>query len=185
MGLIHDCRDNVWGAEGEDPLSGRIVSDWVGGGASVFLQVEEDVDSHLDWACCWGIWSEVRDGITLNGILLVVQGEENLRDVLEVLNRGVSREDMVPDKEQKFKEGTELDCHVVVCSLSVFLGPEATVEAQLGQVDNVSGLWVGGGGSCGYNVPDDAQEYEFFMLDGMVFNPINFQLKGEAPLHPV
>ena len=38
----------------------------------MFLHVEEDVDASSYWAGCWGLQSEVRDGITSGGILLVV-----------------------------------------------------------------------------------------------------------------
>ena len=45
------------------------------------------------------------DGLTWDGVLLVIQGEDDLDDVLEMLNRGVCGEEVVPDKENLFREG--------------------------------------------------------------------------------
>ena len=73
------------------PLSGRVVADWGGGVASIFSQTEEDVDAHSKWACCGRLQSEVRYGLTFDGILLVVQGEDDLCDRLKLLDRGVCR----------------------------------------------------------------------------------------------
>ena len=47
----------------------------------------------------------MRDGITSNGILLVVQGEDDLCGMLEMLNQGVGGEAMVPDEEHQVQEG--------------------------------------------------------------------------------
>ena len=44
------------------------------------------------------------------------------------------------------------------------------------------GIWVRGGGSCGHNGLDDAQGGGFFTLDGRIFDPISFELTGEAPV---
>ena len=46
---------------------------------------------------------------------------------------------------------------VLARGLGIFAGPDTEVEAQLDQVNYFSGLWVGGGGSCGHNGLDDAQ----------------------------
>ena len=64
---------------------------------------------------------------------------------------------MVPNKEHNFQENPELGCPAVARALGVFAGPEAELEAQLDQVGNVPGLWVGGGGSHGHNGLGDAQ----------------------------
>ena len=45
------------------------------------------------------------DGLTLDGVLMIFQGKDNLGGILEVLNRGVSWEDLVPDKEKELQEG--------------------------------------------------------------------------------
>ena len=68
----------------------------------MILYAEEDVDAHSDWEGCKRLQYEVRDGLTLNIIILVVQGEEYMRGILEVLNWCVGWEDMVPNKEHKF-----------------------------------------------------------------------------------
>ena len=38
-------------------------------------QVEEDFDTRLDWTGCVVLQSETKDGLTLDDVLLVVQGE--------------------------------------------------------------------------------------------------------------
>ena len=58
-------------------------------------------------------------GLTLDAMFLVVQGGDNLRGVLEVLNWGVGWEELLPDEEHKFQEGPELDCPTVACALGV------------------------------------------------------------------
>ena len=47
-----------------DPLSCRIVANWGGGGASMFLQAEEDVDARLNWTGSQALRSEVRPSLT-------------------------------------------------------------------------------------------------------------------------
>ena len=93
----------------------------------MLLHAEEDINTRSDWAGQQGLWSEVRYGLTLDGVPLVIQGEENLGGVLEVLNRGTRWEELVPDKENEFQEGPELNCPVVACAFGVLAGPEAEV----------------------------------------------------------
>ena len=114
------------------------------------------------------------DGLTSDGILLVFQGEYDLCGILKVLDQGAGGDEMVPDKEHKFQERSELDCSAVVCALGVLLRPVAEVEAQLEQVGNVPVLWVGGGGSCGYNGLDNVQGVGGFPLDWGIFDPVSF-----------
>ena len=78
--------------------------------------------------------------------------------MLKVLDQGAGGNEMVPDEEQKFQERSELGCSAVVHALGIFIWPAAEAEAQLEHVGNVPGLWVGGGGSCGYDGLDNAQE---------------------------
>ena len=47
---------------------------------------EEDVDASSNWLGGRALLSEVRDGLTSDGILLVVQSEDNLGDVLKPPN---------------------------------------------------------------------------------------------------
>ena len=120
----------------------------------------------------------MRDSLTSYGILLVVQGEDDLGGMLKVIDRGVSRDDMVPNKEHKFQEGPGLNFTVVARALDVFAGPEAEVESKLYQVGTVPGLWVGGGGSCVHDGLDGALGGAFSLLECGILNPISFELVG-------
>ena len=93
----------------------------------MFLQAEEDFEFHSDRKGCWGLRSEVRDGLTLYDTFLVVQGKDDLCGMLKVLDSGIIGDDMVPNEEQESQEGTELDCTVVSCAIGVFIGPEAEI----------------------------------------------------------
>ena len=73
-----------------------------------------------------------------------------------------------------------MDCLAVTGALGIFTQPEAEVEAQLDQVGNVPGLWVGGGGSCGHNGMEDTHGGGFYPIDWGIFYPINFELAGGA-----
>ena len=68
----------------------------------MFLQAEEDVDARSNWAGCWVFQSEVRDGLTLDGVFLVFQGEDNLGDTLKPLDRGIRGEEGVADKNTNY-----------------------------------------------------------------------------------
>ena len=70
----------------------------------------------------------------------------------------------------------------MACALGVFAVPEAELEAQLDQVGDVAGLWVGGGGSRGHGGLGDAKGGIYFLLDGGNFNPVSFKFPGEAPV---
>ena len=50
---------------------------------------EEDVDPCSNWAGGWALRSKVRDGLTPDSILLVVQGQDDLGDVLEPPDWGI------------------------------------------------------------------------------------------------
>ena len=41
----------------------------------------------------------MRDGLTSDDILLVVQNEDDMDDMLKVIDWGVGRDEMVPEKE--------------------------------------------------------------------------------------
>ena len=77
------------------------------------------------------------DGLTVDVILLIVKGGDNLCGMAEMLSRGVPGEEKVPNNEHEAHEGTELERLVVAGALCVFAGPEAEVEANCDQVDNV------------------------------------------------
>ena len=157
-----------------------IVTDWGGGGTSKFSQAEEAVDTRSNWTGCRELRSEVRDHLTLDGILLVVQGEDDLCGMLKVLGWGVGGDEMAPDEEHKIQEGPELGCPVVVDTIGVFTALETEVEAPLDQIRNVPCFWVGGGGSQGQDGLDDAQGGGFFPLGWGIFDSISFELAGKA-----
>ena len=121
----------------------------------------------------------MRDDLTSDGILLVVQGEDDLRDVQEFLNRGVGWEELVPKEEHEFQEGPELDCPVVAHAIDVFTWPEADIEAQLYQVGDAVGFWVGGRDSLSHDGLDDANGGGILTLDGGILNTIGFELTGK------
>ena len=98
----------------------------------------------------------MRGCLTSDGIILDVQGEDDLCDMLKLIDWGVCGEDIVPDEEYEFQEGLELDCPAMACALGVFAGPKAEVEPQLDQVENMLGFWFGGGGCCSHNGVDNA-----------------------------
>ena len=68
----------------------------------MFSQAEEYVDTRLNWAGCWELRSKERDDLTSDGVLLVVQGEDDMGDMLELLDRGICKEEIVPDEEHEF-----------------------------------------------------------------------------------
>ena len=70
----------------------------------------------------------------------------------------------------------------MACALDVFAGPGAEVESQLGQVGDVTGLWVRGGGSCGHDGLDDVQGGGFFPIYWRIFDRMSFELAGETPV---
>ena len=72
----------------------------------MFSQAEEDVDARSNWAGCWALRSEMRDGLTSDGVLLVVEGEDNLGDVIKPPDWGMGGEEGVPGKEDEVHEGT-------------------------------------------------------------------------------
>ena len=75
----------------------------------MFLQAEEYVNARSNWVGCLALRSEVRDSLTLDGVLLVFQGKDDLYDILKLLDWGVWGEESVADKGNEFEEGTGLD----------------------------------------------------------------------------
>ena len=117
----------------------------------------------------------MRNYITLDGILLVVQGEDDLCDMSKILDRGICREEIVPDEEHEFQEGSKLDCPDMACAIGVFAGPKAAVEPQLDQVGDIPGFGVRGVGCRGHDGVDDTQGCGLFPLDWGIFNPLIFE----------
>ena len=161
-------------------MGGRIVTDRSGGVTSLFSQSKEDVDARSDRAGGRGLRSEVRDSLPSEGVLLVVQGDDDLGRVLELLNGVIGREESVSGEEHEFQEGKELDGPTVAGALGVPTGAQAEVESQYYQVGNVSGFMIGGGGCCSHDGVDDAQPGGIFSFNWGVFNPICFEFPGKA-----
>ena len=67
----------------------------------------------------------------MDGILLIVKGDDNLGGLAKILSRNVPGEEKVPDKEHEVHEGPELDRLAVAGALRVFAGPEAEIEANV------------------------------------------------------
>ena len=61
----------------------------------------------------------MRYGLTSDGIILVVQGEDDLGDVLKPPDWGIGGGKGVPDEEEKVHEGTELHCPATAGALVV------------------------------------------------------------------
>ena len=100
-------------------MRGRVVADCGGRIIDILSLAEEDVDPHSNWAGGRSLQSEVRDGLTSDGILLVVKGENNLRNVLEPPNWGILGEEGVPGEEDEVHEGTELHCPTMAGALEI------------------------------------------------------------------
>ena len=59
------------------------IADGNGGIASPVAQAEEDIDAYLAWAGCGRLRTEVGDGLTADGILLIVVGDKILCGMAE------------------------------------------------------------------------------------------------------
>ena len=68
----------------------------------------------------------------------------------------------------------------VTGAIGLFARPEAKVEAQLDQVGNMTGFWVGGGDCHGHDGLDDDKGDSLASLDWKVFNAVGFKMTGEA-----
>ena len=130
--------------------------------------MEEDVDARLDWADYGGLRTEMGYSITADGILLIVESDENLGGLAEMLGGSVPREEEVPKEEHKVHEGAELNRLAVPGALRIFSGPEAEVEANGDQVSDVVGYGIGGGSCCNDNVVYYSQGSGLFSSDGGV-----------------
>ena len=97
--------DDDGGADRAETMRGRVVADCGGRITAMLLLAEEDVDARSNWAGGRALQSEVRDGITLDGVLLVVWGVDNLGDVLEPPAWGIGGEEGVPAKKTKSMRG--------------------------------------------------------------------------------
>ena len=70
----------------------------------MFSQAEEDVYARSNWAGCGSLQYEVRDSLTSYGVILVVQGVDDLGDMLEPLEQIVRGEEGVAEEEDEVLE---------------------------------------------------------------------------------
>ena len=108
LALCPEDSDDYGGADRSETLRGRVVAECGGRITAMFVLAEEDVDVRSNWAGGRALQSEVRDGLTLDGVLLVFQGEDDMGDMLEPTNWGIGEEEGVPDEGDKVHEGMEL-----------------------------------------------------------------------------
>ena len=81
--------DDVRCADGTEAMIGGIIADGGGRSSPFVAEAEEDVDAGPDGAGCGGLGAEVRDGLTADGVLLIVEGEDNLSCPAEMLGGSV------------------------------------------------------------------------------------------------
>ena len=97
--LGSDDGDDVGCTDGAEAMIGGIITDGGGGITTLVVQAEEDVVARLDWADCGGLRTEMGVGLAADGILLIVEGDENLGGLAEMLGGSVPGEEEVPDEE--------------------------------------------------------------------------------------
>ena len=68
-------------------------------------EAEEDVDACLDRAGCGGLGAEVGYGLTTDGILLIVEGDEHLCGIAEMLGGVSPGRIKSPTKNTKSRRG--------------------------------------------------------------------------------
>ena len=182
--LGSDDGNDIGCADGLEAMIGGITADGGGGITPLVAQAVEDVDARLDWACCGRLGTEVGYGLAPDGILMIVEGEENLSGPVEMLGRSVPGEEKVTNKEHDTHKGPELDRPAVAGALRVFIGTEAEVEDNGDQVGNVVGSGVREGICLGDNGVHDSQGGGLFSSDGGVFEPVGLELLCEALVDP-
>ena len=124
------------------------------------------------------------DGLPANGILLIVEGEENLGGPAEILGRSIHREEEVPDEEHEIHEEPELDCPAVAGALRAFAGSQAEVQANGDQVGYVAGSGVGGGSFLVDDGLDDSEGDCLFLSDRGIFEAVALEFPCEALVEP-
>ena len=111
-------------------MGGWIVADQSVGVAYLFFQSTEGVGACLDRSGGRGIQPEMRYGLPLNDIIMVVQDDDDLGSVLEYFDGGIGRDENISDKENELKKGTELESPVMAGEIDVLTRPQAQVESQ-------------------------------------------------------
>ena len=165
-------------------MIGGIITNGGGGIAPLVVQTEEDFDARLDWAGCCGLRTEVGDSLTAVGILLIVEGDDNLGGLVEMLCRSIPGGEEVPEEEHEVHEGPELDRPAVAGALHVFAGPEAEVEANGDRVGNVVGSGIGGDSCRRDDGVHNSQGDGLFSSDGGIFETVGLEFPREALVEP-
>ena len=99
----------------------------------------------------------MRNGFSYDHIILVVQGKDNICDVLEMLNGGIIWEESIPNEEEKVQYGKVLDCTGISWALGLITRHEEEVEEKLDQVGDMTGFGVSGGCRHGHNGLDNSK----------------------------
>ena len=83
----------------------RKIADGGGGIAYLAVQAEEDIYARLDWAGYDGLRTEVGYSLTVDGIILIVEGDENLGGLAEMLVGASLGRRNLPTKNTKSTRG--------------------------------------------------------------------------------
>ena len=73
---------------------------------------------------------------------------------------------------------------MVAGALRVLAGPEAEVEANCNQVNDVVGFGFTGAGCRGDNIVNDSQGGGIFSSDGGILEPVGLEFPREALVEP-
>ena len=73
------------------------------------MHVEEDAETFTHWSGCSRLGAEVGDRLSSDGVIMVFQGKEYLGSVPEQINMRIHWYKKKPNKENKVKEGIELE----------------------------------------------------------------------------
>ena len=119
LALHTEDDDDDGGADPAETLRARVVADCGSLITAMLLLAEEYVEAHSNWSGGRALRSEVRDGLPSDDVLLVVQGEDDLGDVLEPPGWGIRGEEGVPGEKDRVHEGTELHCPALAGTLGV------------------------------------------------------------------
>ena len=123
-------------------------------------------------------------GLVKDGILLIVEGDDNLGGLVKMLNGSVPGEEEAPDEKHEFHEEPELDRPEVAGALLVFAGPEAEVKSNGDKVRDVVGYGIVGGSFHSNYRAHDIQGGGLFSADGGIFEPVVLELPREALVQP-
>ena len=99
-------------------MIGGIIADGGGRSTPLVAEAEEDVDTGPDGAGCGGLGAEVGYGFSADGILLIVEGEDNLSCPAKMIGGSVPGEEEVPDKEHETRRHLALITEMMLEALT-------------------------------------------------------------------